>query len=163
LVLLSATAMQALIDGDLAAASRTAGVALPAEFLDEGSLWRRRLRQLTDEPGCAPWLARAVVRTGDDVVVGHAGFHGPPDDRGMVEVGYLILAEHRRQGYARRALDELLGYAGRRGARVGRASIAPDNEASQSLVRSSGFVQVGDQWDDEDGLELVFERPLSAD
>jgi hypothetical protein len=27
------------------------------------------------------------------------------------------------------------------------------------MFHTLGFVQVGDQWDDEDGLELVFERP----
>jgi hypothetical protein len=28
------------------------------------------------------------------------------------------------------------------------------------IVRAAGFQQVGQQWDDEDGLELVFERPV---
>jgi hypothetical protein len=37
------------------------------------------------------------------------------------------------------------------------ASVSPDNEPSLVLIRKLGFVQTGDQWDDEDGLELVFE------
>ena len=37
------------------------------------------------------------------------------------------------------------------------ASIAPDNEPSTSVVTSIGFVDAGQRWDDEDGLELVFE------
>ena len=37
------------------------------------------------------------------------------------------------------------------------ASIRPDNEASWTLVSQFGFVEVGEQWDDEDGLETVFE------
>jgi len=38
-----------------------------------------------------------------------------------------------------------------------RASIRPDNVASRALVAQYGFVEVGEQWDDEDGLETVFE------
>jgi len=37
------------------------------------------------------------------------------------------------------------------------ASVAPDNLASLAIVRKLGFVQTGEQWDDEDGLELVWE------
>jgi L-amino acid N-acyltransferase YncA len=43
---------------------------------------------------------------------------------------------------------------------VVRASIRPDNQASLATIRPFGFVQVGEQWDDEDGLELVYERPV---
>ena len=43
--------------------------------------------------------------------------------------------------------------------RVVRATISPDNAASRSLVLQHGFVEVGEQWDDEDGLEIVFEVP----
>jgi ribosomal-protein-alanine N-acetyltransferase len=35
--------------------------------------------------------------------------------------------------------------------------VAPDNERSLNLIGKLGFRQTGDQWDDEDGLELVFE------
>jgi RimJ/RimL family protein N-acetyltransferase len=36
-----------------------------------------------------------------------------------------------------------------------RASVAPDNDASLRLIGKLGFVQVGEQWDPDDGLELV--------
>jgi [ribosomal protein S5]-alanine N-acetyltransferase len=39
------------------------------------------------------------------------------------------------------------------------ASVAPDNAASLALVAQAGFVRIGEQWDDEDGLEWVFELP----
>jgi RimJ/RimL family protein N-acetyltransferase len=41
--------------------------------------------------------------------------------------------------------------------RTVRATISPDNVASRDLVLQHGFVEVGEQWDDEDGLELVQE------
>ena len=90
--------------------------------------------------------------------VGRAGFHGPPDGAGMVEVGYSIDPDRRRRGYGRATLGYLLDRAGREpDVRTVRASIGPDNEPSLNLVRQFGFVAVGEQWDDEDGLEIVYE------
>jgi ribosomal-protein-alanine N-acetyltransferase len=39
-------------------------------------------------------------------------------------------------------------------------SIAPDNQASLAMAAKLGFRQVGEQVDEEDGLELVFELVL---
>jgi hypothetical protein len=36
-------------------------------------------------------------------------------------------------------------------------SIRPDNIASYQLASQYGFVKVDEQWDDEDGLEIVYE------
>ena len=38
-----------------------------------------------------------------------------------------------------------------------RASVAPDNERSRNLILKLGFHQTGEQWDEVDGLELVYE------
>jgi RimJ/RimL family protein N-acetyltransferase len=78
----------------------------------------------------------------------------------MVEVGYAVDPEHRRQGYARAALLLLLDRAAREPAvRVVRATIGPANTPSRRLVEQHGFVVVGEQVDDEDGLEIVYEVP----
>jgi ribosomal-protein-alanine N-acetyltransferase len=157
LQLLDGPVLQALVDGDLDRARAAAGgLALPEAFLQDTWLWTLRLGQLIGEPDCAPWLVRAVV-VDEREVVGHAGFHGPPDERGMVEVGYRIVPEHRRRGHARAALGELLAYASAHGARVARASISPDNAASLALAASFGFAPAGEQIDEIDGLELLFE------
>jgi hypothetical protein len=36
--------------------------------------------------------------------------------------------------------------------------VSPQNVPSRTLVASLGFVEVGSQWDEEDGEETVFER-----
>jgi L-amino acid N-acyltransferase YncA len=46
--------------------------------------------------------------------------------------------------------------------RTVRATISPDNAASLHIVRAADFVEVGEQWDDEDGLELVFAFGLTC-
>jgi hypothetical protein len=40
-----------------------------------------------------------------------------------------------------------------------RVSIRPDNLPSSRLALQYDFRQIGEQWDDEDGLELVYELP----
>lgn len=113
---------------------------------------------MSEGPASEPWLVRAIVRKEDNKMVGHIGFHGPPDDDGIAEIGYTIEAEHRRRGYALEAIEALLDWARQiHGVTRFRASVGPWNEPSLALVRKLGFVQTGVQWDDRDGEELVFE------
>lgn len=161
LIVLDVEAMLALLDGDIQRASERIGVVLPDAFFDYNWLWRIRVRQVRGNPQGAPWAVRAVVAMPERVVVGHAGFHGPPDARGMVEIGYTILPEYRRRGYARSAVARLLAEAAASpGVEIVRASISPDNAGSLAVIRPFGFAQVGEQWDEEDGLELVFEHSV---
>ena len=45
-------------------------------------------------------------------------------------------------------------------AHVFRVTVSPSNTASLGLVAQLPFVEVGEQWDDEDGLETIFELPV---
>ena len=156
---LSSETMTALIDGDLAAASRSAGIELSPYLLTEGWLWRIRRDQIAADPASADWVVRAAVDAESGQVVGHGGFHGPPDDEGTVEVAYSVDPVWRRRGYAKAILAALLERAGAEPAvRAVRASIRPDNVASLATIKGFGFRKVGEQWDPEDGLEWVFRR-----
>ncbi|MGV8968041.1 MAG: GNAT family N-acetyltransferase [Cellulomonas sp.] len=168
---LSAQALRALYRLDLAGAGRLVGATMPEFFAGEGWLWRWRLHQIEADPGSAHWYVRAAVDatpTPDDptrpdaaIVVGHAGFHGPPNDAGMIEIGYTVVPDLRGRGYGHATVAALLAAAAREpSVRVVRASVAPTNAASLVLVRRAGFTQVGERWDDEDGPELLFERPV---
>ena len=67
-------------------------------------------------------------------------------------------SRYRRQGYAKEAVAALFDWAYRtHGIERFVASISPTNEPSLGLASQFGFVQVGEQMDDIDGLELVFE------
>lgn len=164
LVQLSVPALRALVAGDLDTASREAGATLTPYLVDESWLWRIRLEQVGADPASLQWIARAAVDAGTGEVVGHVGFHGRPDDGGMVEVAYSVDPRHRRQGYATAMLRTALEWAAwEPGVRTVRATISPDNTASLATLRPFGFEHTGEQWDDEDGLELIFERQLSGD
>lgn len=158
-VRLPEAALAALVDRDLARASDAAGVRLTDYFVTPEAvrLWRLRLDQVAAHPASARWIARAVVDGG--AVVGHAGFHGPPDQAGMVEVAYSVDPAHRRRGYATAMLGGLLRRAAAEpGVLTVRATIRPDNTASLATISGFGFTRNGEQWDSEDGLELVFDR-----
>jgi ribosomal-protein-alanine N-acetyltransferase len=121
-------------------------------------IWQVRSAQIREAADAAPWITRVVMDPSIGRPVGMAGFHGPPDETGMVEVGYQIDPQQRRRGYARRALEILLAVAhDSPGVRVVRATISPDNVASLALVADYGFIRTGEQWDEEDGVEIVFE------
>jgi RimJ/RimL family protein N-acetyltransferase len=153
-------ALAALADGDLEAAAAAANLPLTPYFVqpDQRGTWRRRADQVAHDPVTAEWITGVIWDIDARQAVGRAGFHAPPDPEGMVEVGYSVDPQHRRRGYARAALESLLARAQQDPVvRRVRASIRPDNTPSSNLILQYGFVQVGEQWDEEDGLELVYE------
>ncbi|MDG4798675.1 GNAT family N-acetyltransferase [Micromonospora sp. WMMD1082] len=158
---LNGPTFQALARGDLAAANTTSPVPLPAHFAgpDWRGVWRMRSRQVEEDPASAAWVTGVIWDDQRHLAVGRAGYHGPPDAAGMVEIGYAVDPVHRRRGYARGALEALLRRATEEPqVRTIRVSISPDNLASYRLASQYGFVEVGQQWDDEDGLEIIYER-----
>jgi GNAT superfamily N-acetyltransferase len=162
IVHLSGTVFRALAEGDLAAAEAVSPVPLSAYLVGQQcrGLWRMRSEQCEQDPACAAWVTGIVWDERLSLGVGAAGFHGPPDSGGMVEIGYRVDPAHRRRGYARAALQVLLARAaGEPDVHRVRVSIGPDNVPSSNLALQYGFRRIGEQWDDEDGLELVYERP----
>jgi RimJ/RimL family protein N-acetyltransferase len=161
IVHLTGPAFRALAEGDLPAAEAASPVPL-SDYLagpECSGLWRMRSEQCDRDPAAAAWVTGVVFDDRQSLAVGAAGFHGPPDGSGMVEIGYRIDPRYRRRGYARAALESLLERAaGEPEVHRVRVSIRPDNLPSSRLALQYGFQQIGEQWDDEDGLELIYER-----
>lgn len=138
-----------------------------ADWLDD-AIWLIGLRreQLRDHPDHLPWLIRPVLRreTGErPEAIGYVNFHAPPNDQGTAEIGYALLEAWRSRGYGLEAARGALAWAAADPrVRTLRASVAPDNDASLRLVGKLGFVQVGEQWDPDDGLELVHDIDRDA-
>jgi RimJ/RimL family protein N-acetyltransferase len=83
----------------------------PPEYLDPASL-EFTLARLAEGPKQAGWWLHFVVLrdAGERTVIGSAGYAGPPAD-GTVEVGYGIVGDHQRRGYASEAVRGLVGRA----------------------------------------------------
>jgi [ribosomal protein S5]-alanine N-acetyltransferase len=94
------------------------GIRVPASWppeLYERTVIADVLAQMLEQPDRPEWwLHYFAVRDeeqGDRVLVGNGGFKGPPQSDGNVEIGYSILPEFRRQGYAAEATVQLVAKA----------------------------------------------------
>jgi [ribosomal protein S5]-alanine N-acetyltransferase len=165
LVSMSPAFLDALLGDRRGEAETMLDAALPDGWPDDhdARFLHMRLAEARRDPALQQWLVRALVlRDPGRIVIGHAGFHGAPGRNGpgrdgALEVGYTVFEDYRGHGYATEAVVALMEWARGRGIDHFIASVAPENEPSLAVVRKLGFVQTGDQWDDEDGLELVFE------
>lgn len=108
-----------------------------------------------------PWVHGFHVTNDAGLVVGLGGFKGPPCD-GTVEIAYAIVPEQQRKGHATEAARALVSYAFTHAeVQVVRAHTMPDGVASQRVLQKSGFRQVGEVIDPEDGLVWRFELARS--
>jgi RimJ/RimL family protein N-acetyltransferase len=165
LVSLGPEVLSASLAGDRKRAASLIEATLPPEWPGWADhVMRLRAEQLATDPSTQPWLLRAIVlREPGRPIVGHIGFHAPPDAEGRVEVGYAIRPEYRRRGYALEAVQALFAWAEREhGVQRFLASVSPSNQPSLRLIAKLGFHQIGTQWDDLDGEESVFELRRDA-
>jgi len=137
--------VQAAIEGTAPLADAL-GVAVargwPPEHLDEPAL-RFIHGRIDERPEDAEWWFYFVIlRAVPLVVVGTAGYKGPPEG-GAVEIGYSIVAEHRRRGYASEAARGLIARAFAR-PEVTRviAETVPENVPSIGVLEKCGFVLI---------------------
>ncbi len=168
LLLLTPAFFAAAISGDQAKAAQLLGVAIPAEWWPVSDHKRSRLEQVRLNPALLPWMERAIVLRSAKTMVGAIAFHmaaAPEPVRplglGGVELGYTIFSPFRRQGYATEALLALMGWAEQHGVTRFILSISPANQPSLRLAAHFGFVKIGAQMDEEDGLEEIYERRVA--
>jgi len=158
LVAFDPAAILHLINGEHDQAERVLGLTLPEEFPDRGDIdgfLMIQLHRMEENPDRRDWTARLMVTHAQEVV-GHCGFHGPPEVIGRAEIGYTVFTQFRGMGYAKEAAKALVQWAFAQGEKEVYASVSPENAPSLAVVKSLGFKQVGTQDDEVDGLELVF-------
>lgn len=164
--LMRGAAVDAVLAGDVQRAEALLGVAVPADLLAEPTSLVFAKARLDEDPAYQPWSTRAMILPGERRMVGHIRFHTRPDPdclhfyaRDAVEFGYRVFAEYRRRGYAREAAGAVMDWAGSSfGIRRFIVSISWDNAPSLALAARLGFVRVGQQVDEVDGIEDVFLR-----
>jgi ribosomal-protein-alanine N-acetyltransferase len=155
--------IDAVLDDRREEAAALIGIELPDEFPSQGerSFLGLRLRQMREDERFQTWCPNAVVLDGR--MIGHAGYHGPPGvnsvrNEAAVEFGYKIFPSWQGRGYATQVAVMLMELAEQRaGIRHFVLAVSPANDPSLAIVRKLGFVRTGEQWDEEDGLEHIFE------
>ena len=154
-----AETIEALITRDLGRARSLQGLEITEEFLDslESDFLARQLDGVLTCPVDGGWFVRAVVRSEDAAVMGHCGFHGPPEVVGRAEIGYNILQPYRGNSFATEAARGLVEWANQQGSTVVFAVALATNHASIRVAEKSGFHQTGVRVHEVDGEEYVFE------
>jgi RimJ/RimL family protein N-acetyltransferase len=95
------------------------------------------------------WYGWYAIQSADDglpaALVGAAGYLGPPDEQGQVEIGYSILPAWQAQGYAteitRALVDRALADAD---VRLVLAHTQADNHGSIKVLERCGFTRTGE-------------------
>ena len=127
-------------------------------LVDDPGPLPHRIPRVRANPAAAVYLLRMAVLRTEDIVVGSAGFHDLPDASGMVEIGLGIEPGYRGRGLATEALRGMWGWViDQPGVRVLRYTVGPDNAPSQAIIARFGFRHVGQQIDEEDGPEDIYE------
>jgi ribosomal-protein-alanine N-acetyltransferase len=92
------------------------------------------------------WLAWYAIRIDNHypILCGSIGFKGPPDKRGMVEIGYSVLPEFQRQGLATEMVADIIQWAKHQPeVRQIEAETNINDEASIRVLEKNGFICVG--------------------
>src|SRR5690242_11895880 len=106
LVPLEPEVIRHLLAGDRAGAERIVGRKLPAEFPNSDDLegfLPVQLSRMEAMPARTEWMGRLMIDSATGEVVGHCGFHGPPDVIGRAEIGYTVFVDFRGRGLAKEA------------------------------------------------------------
>jgi RimJ/RimL family protein N-acetyltransferase len=141
------------------------GFRVSPDWFEEKDLIRLRMNNYRVDKKYISWGLHAVGLRKSMEMVGFIGFHTRPNPEYLkafapnaIEFGYTIFLPHRRQGFAEEAIKGLLNWA------VDRhpldnfiASVSPTNLASTALVKKLGFRKIGEQIDETDGLEFVYQ------
>ena len=168
LALMTTTFFDAALAGDQERAAHLLGVPIPAAWWPVSQHQQLRLEQARANPALQPWLERAIVLRASQTMVGSIAFHMAPEPEpvrplgpGGVEFGYTIFAPFRGQGYATEAVQGLMTWAQQQGVARFVLSISPENEPSLRIAARLGFVKIGSQMDEEDGIEEIYERRVA--
>lgn len=120
-----------------------------------------RIPRVAKDPSLVPYLLRMAVLRSSRVIIGSAGFHDGPDENGMIEIGLEIVEEHRGQGLAQELLSAMWDWVVHDSrVKILRYTVSPENAPSQAIIKKFGFAHVGQQIDEEDGPEDIYEVPV---
>jgi RimJ/RimL family protein N-acetyltransferase len=118
----------------------------PPPLNDENSAkwFANYLAKNLDAVGWVGWYFILQSRDGRRTAIGNGGFKGKPDQNGIAEIGYSVMQDHQRQGYAPEAVRALLAWAfSHPEVKQIIAHTLPDLNPSISVLQKCGFVFAG--------------------
>jgi RimJ/RimL family protein N-acetyltransferase len=123
---------------------------------------RWRVPQVKADPAVNVWFIRWIVLRERKEIVGSISFHAPPDDSGMIEIGFGISQPCRNKGFGTEALLGMWSWVvDQAGVEILRYTVSASNLPSMAIISKFGFSHIGQQLDEEDGPEEIFEMSVA--
>ena len=117
-----------------------------------------RVPQVKADPATNKWFVRWIVLKENREVIGSTSFHGVPDAQGMMEIGLGIETQYQNQGYAKEALLGMWRWVLTfPEVKTLRYTVSPENLPSIAVIKYFGFDFKGQQIEEEDGPEDIYE------
>ena len=117
-----------------------------------------RVPQVKINPEVNKWFVRFIVLKETREVIGSTSFHSAPDGEGMIEIGLGIEEKFWGQGFAKEALLGMWRWVvDQPGVKTLRYTVSPTNIASIKVIEYFGFSHMGQQIDEIDGPEDIYE------
>jgi [ribosomal protein S5]-alanine N-acetyltransferase len=102
------------------------------------------LKRALINPELEGWYLWYAVDIASYTLCGALSFGGPPDDRGVVFIGYSVLPEFQRKGFASQMVPALTRWARSQPHVCGvEAEVYRDNIPSIRVLLKSGFIKIG--------------------
>ena len=128
------------------------------ELIDSSGPLAWRVPQVKVEPQLNKWFVRWMVLKQSREIIGSTSFHGAPNENGMIEIGLGVNPKFQRQGFAFEALAGMWSWVcAQEGVEVLRYTVSATNEPSIALIRKFCFHHRGQQLDEMDGAEEIYE------
>lgn len=90
--------------------------------------------------GFETWM---IIKKDNMTVIGDIGFHGKPDDKGEVEVGYGIVEKERGNGIGFESLNAIINWAlSQDNVKVIKAECLIDNKPSSRILEKVGMKEI---------------------
>ena len=131
-------------------------------FLNNPNPIKYRLPRIRQNPEYAKYLLRVAVSKDNPIIIASAGFHDAPDSDGMIEIGFGVDKKHQSMGFGQEILHGMWSWVvNDPQVKTLRYTVSPDNLISQHIIKKFDFVFKGQQIDDEDGPEDIYELSAS--
>ena len=127
-------------------------------LMDEQGPLAWRVPHVKGDPRLNRWFVRWIVLRETGEIIGSTSFHGAPDATGMIEIGLGIHENFRNRGFAREALQGMWQWVlGDPSVKVLRYTVSVTNGPSIKIIQHFGFELKGQQMDEVDGPEDIYE------
>jgi len=123
----------------------------PPPLNDENSMkwFRDYLNSNPDEVGWVVWYICQKMPDKTLHVIGSCGFKGKADENGVLEIGYSIMEDQQKNGYAPEAIRALINWAFKNNdVKIIVAQTFPELIPSQKVLEKCGFKFTGNGYED---------------